>query len=132
MPLLNVKLSGEPDPRLTQEITDNLLRLTSSILNKDPALTAIIVEYVLATQWSIAGKPLTTLSQTSFSLEIKITDETNTKAQKADYVKAVFALFSKLLNNIADESYIYINDVRATAFSYAGVTQEHRYHNVKR
>jgi 4-oxalocrotonate tautomerase len=33
-----------------------------------------------------------------------------------------------LLGDLHEESYIYVQDVRADAFGYGGLTQEYRYH----
>ena len=56
-----------------------------------------------------------------------MTDETNTKDEKAAYIQAVFNSFETLLGDLHPESYIYVQDVRATAYGYGGLTQEHRY-----
>lgn len=40
----------------------------------------------------------------------------------------VIAAFATLLGNLHDESYIYVQDVRAAAYGYGGKTQERRYH----
>ena len=57
----------------------------------------------------------------------KITDETITKAQKAEYIRQAFAAFSELLGDLHHESYIYVQDVSAAAYGYGGKTQEYRY-----
>jgi 4-oxalocrotonate tautomerase len=33
------------------------------------------------------------------------------------------------LGNLHEESYIYVQDVRATSYGYGGKTQEYRYHH---
>ena len=57
----------------------------------------------------------------------KITDETNTKSEKAEYICEVFEGFARLLGNLHEESYIYVQDVRAAAYGHGGQTQEHRF-----
>jgi 4-oxalocrotonate tautomerase len=57
-----------------------------------------------------------------------VTDETNTKDEKADYIREVFEGFKGILGDLHDESYIYVEDVRAAAYGYGGRTQEFRYH----
>ena len=65
--------------------------------------------------------------KSSFYFDIKVVDETNTKAEKAQYIREVFAAFERLLGNVHGESYIHIQDVRATAYGYGGLTQEFRF-----
>jgi len=127
MPLINVKVSGAPDVTLSKQIHTTLLALTSNILKKDPNVTAVAINYIPKEQWFIAGKSLADTNKNSFSLEIKITDETNTKAEKQAYIHAVFSAFTKILSNVHEESYIHINDVKAASYGYGGYTQEYRY-----
>ncbi len=56
-------------------------------------------------------------------------DETNTKQEKAQYIAEAFAAFEQLLGPLHEESYIYIQDVRPTAYGFGGKTQEFRYHH---
>jgi 4-oxalocrotonate tautomerase len=55
-----------------------------------------------------------------------VVDGTNLKDEKADYLRQVRAMES-LLGPLHPESYIHVHDVRAEAYGYGGLTQEHRY-----
>lgn len=129
MPILNVKIGAPPSRELTRSVATGLSELTVRILKKSPEVTAIAIDYVDPDHWIIAGKPLSELKQSSFYFDIKITDETNTKSEKEQYIREAFEFFSKLLGNVHPESYIYVQDVRATAYGYGGRTQEFRYHS---
>ena len=129
MPILNVKVSATKSPALTRQIAELLLELTSRILKKDRALTAIAIDYIDHDCWVVGGSLLSEQNKNSFYFDIKITDETNTRAEKAQYIRAAFEGFAKLLGNLHDESYIYVQDVRAGAYGYAGLTQEYRAHH---
>ena len=56
-----------------------------------------------------------------------MTDETNTKAEKARYLEAVHRALSELIGNVHDCSYIHVIDARAAAYGYGGRTQEYRH-----
>lgn len=127
MPILNVKVSAERSDDMTRAIAALLMEHTQTILGKDPALTAIAIAYVDPRDWIVGGKSLAEQGKSSFYFDIKVTDETNTKAEKARYISAVFAGFSALLGALHEESYIHIEDVRAAAYGYGGRTQEWRY-----
>lgn len=127
MPILNVKISAEKSPQLTKDIATLLLELTSRILKKKPEVTAIAIDYVPPDSWIIAGVPLSEQNKNSVYFDIKITDETNTKEEKAQYIREAFAGFAQLLGNLHEESYIYVQDVRAASYGYGGLTQEYRY-----
>lgn len=127
MPILNVKVSAQRSPQMTQSISTTLLELTQRILHKDPQLTSIAIEYIAPEDWIVGGSSLAAQGKSSIYFDIKITDETNTKAEKAQYIQEAFAAFSQLLGNLHHESYIYVQDVRAAAYGFGGLTQEHRY-----
>jgi len=129
MPILNVKVSAKKSPELTQSISGILLELTSRILNKKREVTSISIDYIDPNDWIVGGRSLSELGKSSVYFDIKITDETNTKAEKAQYIREAFDAFSGLLGNLHEVSYIYVEDVRATTYGYGGETQEYRYHH---
>lgn len=128
MPILNVKISGQKNRETTKMVADLLLDLTTRILRKDKNLIAIAIDYIDHDNWIIGGQALSEQNQNSFYFDVKVTDETNTKDEKALYIKEAFQGFAKILGKLHPESYIYVQDVRATAYGYAGKTQEYRYH----
>ena len=127
MPYLNVKLCAPPSPETTQRIASFLTDLTASILHKKQEVTAVAVEYLPAQQWFIGGTSQAARGAATFYLDIKVTEGTNTKNEKAEYIKRVFAGFEAALGRIDPASYIVIHEVRADAWGYAGETQEYRY-----
>ena len=129
MPILNVKVSARKTPELTGKIAELLLDLTTRILKKKREVTAIAIDYVDHDAWVVGGHLLSEQHKNSFYFDIKITDETNTKDEKAQYIKAAFEGFEKILGNLHEESYIHIEDVRAASYGYGGKTQEYRYHH---
>jgi 4-oxalocrotonate tautomerase len=129
MPILNVKVSAEKSPELTKQIAELLLDLTTRILKKKREVTAIAIDFVAHDSWVVGGHLLSEQKKNSFYFDIKITDETNTKDEKARYIKEAFAGFERILGNLHEESYIYVQDVRAASYGYGGYTQEYRYHH---
>ncbi len=128
MPILNVKVSTRKTPEMIRAISDLLLDLTTRILHKQREVTAIAIDFVEPDCWIVGGVPLNESGKNSFYFDIKITDETNTKEEKAAYIRAAFDGFANLLGDLHEESYVYVQDVRATSYGYAGRTQEYRYH----
>ena len=130
MPILNVKVGANRSAELTRRISAMLLDLTARILGKDPKVTAISISYVDPDDWIVGGRSLSEQGKSSVYFDVKVTDETNSKAEKARYIGEAFAAFSSLLGNLHEESYIYVQDVRATAYGFGGKTQEYRYHDI--
>ena len=127
MPILTVKIGAQKSLETTQRVSALLIELTSRILRKPPQVTVIVVDYVDPADWIIAGQSLAERGLASFAFDIKVTDETNTKDEKAQYIREAFEGFRKILGDMHEESYIYIDDVRAAAYGYGGRTQESRY-----
>lgn len=130
MPILNVKVSAAKSSELTRAISSLLLDLTTRILKKDPQVTSIAIDYVDPDSWVVGGRTLTEQGKRSFYFDIKITDETNTKDEKAQYIREAFDGFARILGDLHEESYIYVQDVRAASYGYGGRTQEYRYQSV--
>jgi 4-oxalocrotonate tautomerase len=126
MPYLNLKLSTSPSAALRAQAVAVLTDLTATILGKKRELTAIVVEHLAPASWSIGARTLAELGQASFYLDIKITEGTNTKAEKARYVAEVFRALEGLFGPVHPASYVVIEDVRADSWGYQGATQEFR------
>ncbi|PWK75558.1 tautomerase family protein [Aminobacter sp. AP02] len=129
MPILSVKIAAQRSDTLTGDVAAMLAEHTSNILGKKPEVTAIAITYVDPRDWIVAGRTLQQHGKSSFALEIKVTDETNTKDEKKRYIQAVFDGFANILGAIHEESYIHVHDVKAAAYGYGGKTQEFRYHH---
>ena len=95
MPILNVKVSATKSPQLVHQISDLLLELTTRILKKDRRLTAIAIDFIDHDSWVVGGSLLSEQGKNSFYFDIKITDETNTKAEKAQYIREAFDGFAR-------------------------------------
>jgi 4-oxalocrotonate tautomerase len=127
MPILTVKTTVKRSPQMSEQIAALLLNHSQNVLGKDPSLTAVAIDYIDPADWIIAGKSLAESGQHSIFVDIRITDETNTKAEKAHYIEVVFRAFVELIGPLHEESYIHVHDVRASAYGYGGRTQEYRY-----
>jgi len=126
MPYLNIKIAASESPEISKKIAVLLTDLTATLLGKKRELTAVAIDYVIPSNWFIAGENVTS---TSFYLDIKVTEGTNTKNEKAAYIKQVFTGLSAILGEVAPASYIVIHEVRADAWGYQAETQEFRYIN---
>lgn len=127
MPSITIRLSGQRNADLAAKAVQIVEELTHTVLGKDRAVMASSVEFIAADSWFIGGTPLSESGASAFHLEVSITDETNTKAEKARYLREVFAAFAQLLPRLHATSYIHLVDARAAAYGYGGRTQEWRH-----
>jgi len=124
MPYLNIKIAAEESAETSARIAALLTDLTVSVLGKKRELTAVALDYVQTSAWFIGGKPL---AAPSFYLDIKVTEGTNTKDEKAAYIRQVFAGLALILGELAPASYLVIHELKADAWGYDAQTQELRY-----
>jgi 4-oxalocrotonate tautomerase len=127
MPLITVTVSTPYKTVLPRaEIADEVTRLTATILNKDPAVTAVIVERVSPDSWFCGARSLSDAFLASFWIDVHVTEGTNTSEQKAAFVAAIFEAMAELLGPLHEESYVHVHEVRADAYGYGGLTQAQR------
>lgn len=127
MPHIVIHLSGEPQPALAREASAVVSDITQRVLDKKPAVIAVTVQFIPANLWFIGGRSLAEQGRSAFHLDISITDETNTKAEKAQYVKEIYEAFARLRPDLHEVSYVHLIDARAAAYGYGGRTQEYRH-----
>ncbi len=127
MPMITLHHTGKRDRALSRQLAAEVTELTRTHLTKDPAVTAVAVHAVDPAHWFAGGLSLAEQGLATFWLDIKVTDATNTKAEMASYIEAVFTSLSGALGPTHTESYILVHEVPAAAYGYGGQTQEYRF-----
>lgn len=126
MPSLTLKIAGPVQAPAIKELVEQVVALTTEVLGKKKEVTTIAVDLVPAGQWFVAGRPLAA-GRTAFFLEVNVTEGTNTKDEKAAFLKGAYTAAEAVLGALEAASYIAVREVRGDAYGYGGVTQEHRY-----
>lgn len=127
MPHIVLQLSGSRDADLGRQAVATVNQLTEQVLGKVPEVMATTLQYIADEDWFVGGQPLSELGGSAFHLDISITDETNTKAEKARFIKQVFQALAALRPGLHETSYVHLIDARAAAYGYGGHTQEWRH-----
>jgi 4-oxalocrotonate tautomerase len=131
MPAIHLKISGEENPVLAKELVKTISGFTKEILNKKPEVTVVTVSFIPDYLWFINSESLTELKKNSFFLTIKISDSTNLKDDKARYIEALHNALSSILGNVHPVSYTAIEEMKADAYGYEGLTIEYKIINNK-
>ena len=127
MPYLNVRVSGPSSAETAEKIVTVLMKHTSEVLGKKAEVTSIEVDFIPANNWFVGGTRVSESKEVTFYLDIKVTEGTNTKAEKLKYINNVFTDFEAILGPITPASYIVIHDVSADSWGFQGRTQEYRF-----
>lgn len=122
MPYINIKLNVKKDEVLKEKIVELVLENTSNILGKKREVTSILVEFVDEDSWYIENR-----NEKTFYLDIKITKGTNSKDEKATYIKETYKALKDLLEDINPASYILIDEIDGDSWGFEGLSQEYRY-----
>ena len=129
MPLINLKVSGQENPALAEQLAKTIGDLTKNVLNKRPEVITVIISFVPDHLWFVNSVSLAELKTKSFHLNVKISDSTNLKIDKSQYIAAVHTALSALLGGIHPVSYTAIEEMKADAYGYEGLTIEYKYIN---
>ena len=132
MPVINLKVSGNENPALAKDLAGSITMLTKEHLRKRPEVTVVNVSFTPDYLWFINSQSLAELQMNSFHLDIKISDSTNLKDDKAAYIEAIHNSIAVMLENIHPVSYTVINEIHADAYGYEGMTIEYKYINNKK
>jgi 4-oxalocrotonate tautomerase len=127
MPIIHLKMTKQLSQETQNTLAAELTKTTETILKKKSEVTAICIEYILPLNWYINNKTVHETTLSTFYLDIKVSEGTNTKDDKRMYVEAVFNLMKAYLGSLHGVSYVYIEEVKADAYGYMGQTQEFRY-----
>jgi 4-oxalocrotonate tautomerase len=126
MPILTLKLSANAKLQDATALAQDLTRLSSQVLRKRADVTSVVFERLAINDWWIAGDlPAQVLMQ----LDIRITQGTNSDAEKEAFVAQAFALLSEHLEagqSMHATSYISVQELPATNWGYGGLTQQQR------
>lgn len=129
MPFINLQVSGKENPVLAKELATVISQLTKDVLNKRSEVTVVNVSFISDELWFVNSESLAELKTKSFHLNVKISDSTNLKVDKASYIEAVHHSLTTILGNIHPVSYTAIQEMKADAYGYEGLTIEYKYIN---
>ena len=128
MPMITVAYAtSRSEAGLKAAVAQAASDLAAQVLHKDPKVTAVQVQAVDPGDWFCAGHSLAQTGLAGVWLEIRITEGTNSKDEKAAFIAAVFKRMGELLGPLHENSYVYAHDARADGYGFSGLTQEHRY-----
>lgn len=123
MPTITARIAPLQNPEQYMSIARRLTAITADILNKDEAVTAVLIDDLPAARWSIGGQAVT---QPTALVEISITQGTNTAAEKSRWIAAAFNEMQVVLGPLAKASYCIVRELPAQDWGYSGLTQSDR------
>lgn len=127
MPYVNIRISMHESSEVAEKIVSIVMRHTTEVLGKKAEVISVTIDFVPPEVWFVGGSRVSEMSAVTFYLDIKVTKGTNTKGEKAEYVRGIFSDFESILGPIAPASYIVIHEIGADSWGFQGKTQEYRF-----
>ena len=124
MPFVNIKITGPTlGPDQVRRLQQGGVDLMAEILGKKPELTAVLVEQVGATDWTVGGA----LAGTAAYLDVKVTAGSNTAAEKSRFIANAMQLLRDVLGgDLNPVAYVVVHEVLGDAWGWDGQTQAAR------
>ena len=124
MPFVNIKVAGPTlAPEQIQRLQREATRLMADVMHKKHELTAVVVEQVDASRWTVGAAPV----RAAAHLDVKVTAGTNTADEKRRFVAEVVQLFRAVVGPALNPvCYVVVHEIAADAWGYDGRTQADR------
>ncbi len=127
MPFINISVAGSIlSGAQKQQLFDETTRLMSEVLKKNPDLTSVRIDEFSANNWAVGRTPVSVSGEAAVHMDIKITEGTNTNAEKAEMIRLAMSMLKSIIGSTPEASYIVIDDLAASTWGYDGQTQEAR------
>lgn len=126
MPFVNVKiLENQLDESTKQTLIAELTELIVSVMNREKALTTIVIDEIKASSWAIAGKAITPEMSVSF-VNIKVSKGTTNAEEMALMHKKTKELMSRLLSNHVEANYFIMDELNPAGWGFGDLTMAGR------
>ena len=124
MPFVNIKIAGLTlAPEQVQRLQSEATRLMAEVMRKNFQLTAVQVEQVAASGWTVGGVPV----KTAAHLDVKVTGGTNTADEKRRFIAEATDLLRTVVGpTLNPVTYVVVDEIAADTWGYGGMTQAAR------
>jgi 4-oxalocrotonate tautomerase len=123
MPFAELRIQPLPNERQAAFITGAVTDALEAVAGKRREVTAVRVDAGAAARWTIGGEMC---GGTTAYVDVKITQGTNSRAEKAALIARLHRILEDTLGELAEASYIVIHELPAESWGYAGLSQAAR------
>jgi len=123
MPFIDLRIDPMPTAEQASLLAHGITDALAEEAGKRREVTAVRIAGSQALLWTVGGErsPVTTAY-----LDVKITQGTNSREEKAALIERLHRLLAETLGALAEASYIVIHELPAESWGYAGLTQAAR------
>jgi len=127
MPFVNVKLiKSQVNSNSKKQILSKLTDLIVSIMNRERALTTIVIDEIDPTSWAIGGKAINAEADFVSFINIKVSKGTTNEKEMASMMNETKKMMSDVLGNHISENYFIIDELNPAAWGFDGISMTER------
>ncbi len=127
MPFVNVKLiKSQVNSDSKRLIISKLTDLIVCIMNRERALTTIVIDEIDSTSWAIGGKAINAEADFVSFVNIKVSKGTTNEKEMAIMMAETKKLMTDVLGNHICENYFIIDELSPTAWGFDGISMTER------
>ena len=126
MPYINIRIGKKLDSKQREQLYEHTTSLMNTVMRKRPQVTVVHIEETDPQQWSVNAIPLTAQEPTCAYVDIKVTEQTNTPAEKAEMISKTMKMLQDVVGIMQEACYVVIHDISADSWGYNGQTQASR------
>lgn len=127
MPFINISLSGsELSHDQKKQLFHQTTELMHEVMHKKKELTSVRIQLSESCDWAIGSRLMNEGKERAVYMDIKVTEGTNTAAEKSEMIKQSILMLKHVVGPIAAASYVVIHDIAGDSWGYDGLTQQAR------
>src|SRR6516162_10463775 len=109
MPFVNIKVAGPTlAPEQIQRLQREATRLMADVMHKKHELTAVVVQQVGASRWTVGATPV----RAAAHLDVKVTAGTNTSDEKRRFLSEAMQLLRTIIGSgLNPVCYVVVHEV---------------------
>lgn len=126
MPYINIRLGVKLNNTQRDQLNQKTTLFMNTIMGKRREVTVVHIQEDDPKQWATNAIALNKEDPTGAFVDIKVTEGTNTREEKAEMILQTVKMLQGVVGTIQEACYVIIDDIPANSWGYGGKTQAAR------
>jgi len=126
MPYINIRLGTTLENSQKTKLFEKTTELMNTVMHKKREVTVVHIQESAPQQWASNALMLSNEHPTGAYVDIKVTQGTNTHAEKSEMIKQTIIMLQEVIGAIQEACYVVIDEIPAESWGYNGYTQAAR------
>ena len=126
MPYINFRIGNTLENAQRNQLYEKTTSLMKGIMGKRREVTVVHIQESEPHLWATNAVALDTDSPIGAYVDIKVTEGTNTPAEKAEMLSETAKMLKEVVGVVQEACYVVIDDIPANSWGYNGKSQAQR------